>query len=390
MVVMNVASYGFTLVAARVLGPLDYGAFAAMMALILVVNVVSLGFQATAARRVAVDPQHRAAIEITLSSAARRAALVLAIIAVVSAPVLSATLQLGSWLTVVPLAGAAVILTLVGTDLGILQGAERWVGFALAVVSFGLARLIVGSAVMLVWPTTFGAVMGVVAGLLVPLGVARLALRRRPGASRWDGTTSGTSGVLHEALHGTHILFAFFTLSSIDVLLARAILAPEAAGLYAAGLILTKGVLFLPYFVSVIAFPRLARGGSIRLHLWGLSAVLGIGACVVAVTALDPDLVLRFVGGAQYAPVRDELWRFALLGTMLAGVQLLVTTALARRHVGAVWWLWATVGAVVAGSRLVTTADGLLTLVLVADTLLVIVLTLVTRRDRVVEAAPSV
>ncbi len=52
MGVMNVTTYGFTIVAARVLGPREYGALGALMGLLLIVNVASLGLQATGARRV--------------------------------------------------------------------------------------------------------------------------------------------------------------------------------------------------------------------------------------------------------------------------------------------------------------------------------------------------
>jgi len=63
MAVMNVASYALTNVAAHVLGPVGYGAFAALMGLVLVLGVASLGLQATAARRVAADATHREAVE---------------------------------------------------------------------------------------------------------------------------------------------------------------------------------------------------------------------------------------------------------------------------------------------------------------------------------------
>src|SRR3712207_4544190 len=63
MGLMNVSTYGFTILAARVLGPSEYGALAAVAGLLLILNVVSLGLQATGARRVAAAPQHRLAIE---------------------------------------------------------------------------------------------------------------------------------------------------------------------------------------------------------------------------------------------------------------------------------------------------------------------------------------
>jgi len=63
MAVMNVTTYAFTILAARLLGPAEYGALAAVMGLLLVVNVLSLGLQATGARRVSAAPHHRPQIE---------------------------------------------------------------------------------------------------------------------------------------------------------------------------------------------------------------------------------------------------------------------------------------------------------------------------------------
>ena len=51
MFVLNITTYGFVIAAAHILGPDDYGALAAWMNLLLVVNVGSLGLQATTARR---------------------------------------------------------------------------------------------------------------------------------------------------------------------------------------------------------------------------------------------------------------------------------------------------------------------------------------------------
>ena len=63
MGVMNIATYGFTIIAARVLGPRGYGAFAALMGLLLVIMVAALALQATAARRIVATPDHVHQIE---------------------------------------------------------------------------------------------------------------------------------------------------------------------------------------------------------------------------------------------------------------------------------------------------------------------------------------
>ncbi len=102
---------------------------------------------------------------------------------------------------------------------------------------------------------------------------------------------------------------------------------------------------------------------------------------VLAVVAVLPALALVFVGGSEYAALQGELWAFAGLGAVLAGVQLLVYSAIARRHAGAVWYLWAALVAITAGLAVVSTTTELLTLVIVVDATLLVVLTLVTRRD---------
>ena len=63
MAVMNVATYAFTVLAAYVLGPKQYGALAGLMATLLVLSVVQLGLQATGARRIAAEPEHAGEVE---------------------------------------------------------------------------------------------------------------------------------------------------------------------------------------------------------------------------------------------------------------------------------------------------------------------------------------
>ncbi len=387
MGVMNVAAYAFTILAARRLGPAGYGALAAMMGLVIVVNVVSLGLQATAARRVAADPGHRAQVEAEITVTARRAALLLAIVCLALSPVLALVLRLDSWLTAAALAVPAAAYAVMGGDVGLLQGEGRWAGFAAVFLSLGIARLGFGAAALLLWSRPLGAMLGVAAGSVVPAVIARLAVARAgppsPGPSpRLDAGHGPEPGVLREAVTSSHALFAFFALTSIDVLLARVALPEHEAGLYAAGIILAKAVLFLPYFLTVVAFPAMARRGAHRhLHLWGLAGALAIGAVVVAGVALLPGLALQFVGGTEYAALSGRLWTFAALGTVLAGIQLLVYSALARRHRGAAWWLWGALALIAAGLVVVTTATGLLALVLAVDATLLVVLTLATRRD---------
>ena len=87
-------------------------------------------------------------------------------------------------------------------------------------------------------------------------------------------------------------------------------------------------------------FPDLARDETRRSRLRAVLAVLALGALATAATAALPRLALLLVGGEQYAGVAGRLWLFALAGSALALVHLLVQDALARhahRVVVVVW-----------------------------------------------------
>ena len=60
---MNLSTYGYTVLAAHTIGKDAYGAFSALMGALLVISVLSLGLQATGARRIAAHPDQVVAIE---------------------------------------------------------------------------------------------------------------------------------------------------------------------------------------------------------------------------------------------------------------------------------------------------------------------------------------
>lgn len=386
---MNAATYAFTLLCAHRLGPVDYGAFAAMLGLVIVVNVLSLSLQATAARRVAAAPGDRQIIEARVMGTSVRAGLLLALVCVLGTPLLTSALRLDSWLTAGLLAVPAFCFAVMGGQAGILQGEHRWVPLAAVFASLGIARLAVGAAAIALWPTSLGAMVGGVAiAALVPVTVGAVALRRARVAAGLVGLPPATgrrhTRVLREVVLSSQALLAFFALATVDIVVARSVLDEHHAGLYAAGLILVKGVQFLPQFVIVVGYPAMARhGGNHHLHLWGLALVLLIGGIATAGVAIWQDAALAVVGGPLYAEVGRNLWLFAVVGTLLAAVQLLVYSSLAKLHHAAVGILWVAVAVIAVAGFVVSTGPQLLAVVAAVDVLLLVVLVAVTRRDDV-------
>ena len=344
MMGMNIAAYGLTLVAARSLIPREFGALTALLGILLVGNVASLGLQATTARRLAVDPAHAAAIigvtiRVTLIVAAAVAAAV-----ALSSVVLTPILKLDSVWPVI-LCGATLFpLTLMGAQAGIAQGTERWGSLTTIYLANGIGRLVGGSVAIAVHPGVNSAMIGIALGAWLPVvaGARLLALQSS------DHVLVSRRGLVSEAILGTHALLAFFVLSNMDSFIARNHFDVHDSGLYASGLILAKAALFFPQFVSVIVFPELARANSQHARLRAVTIVAGFGLLAVAATAVLPKVALILVGGEQYADMTSRLWLFALAGSVLAIVHLLVFDALARHAHGIAIMLWIAVAAVAA------------------------------------------
>jgi O-antigen/teichoic acid export membrane protein len=384
MLVLNVSTYGFTIASAHILGPTDYGALAAWMNLLMVVSVGSLGVQATAARRLSSGEHDRENVVPHLVRLTVVTSVALGGLLLVLTPVINVTLQLDDLLMAALLAASAVPLTLVGGLTGILQGERRWGALSAVQICLGVPRLIVGLALMAWRPDPLWGAVSITIGLLPPVVVGLRALRPRHPHARLG--RSGLRSLVLEMVHNSQALLAVFALSNVDLIVARHVLPSHDAGLYAAGLILSKAVSLLPQFVSMVAFPSMASGESPRTFVLAVGAVVGLGGLATAATALLPGLALVFVGGTEYDDIRDRLWAFAVLGTALACLMMVVYALLARGGQRSVYLTWAALVALIALGLTAGSIAGLLTIVIAVDVVLLLVLVVAARRS---PAAPS-
>lgn len=372
IMVTNIATYGFQIIAARILGPGQYGGVASMMSLLLVVGVVQLGMQATASRRVTETPGQERAIERTVLRATYRAAIVVGVVMAAASPLVSRVLRLDSIYPALLVAVCAVPLTVMGGQAGVLQGERRWLDLAMVYLALGIPRVIVTTAAMWIRPTEGAAMAGVALAQFAPAIVGWWVLRRRAAG---DAKPGPVKPVVVEMLHGSFALLGFFALSNVDILIARNVLSDHVSGLYAGGLILTKAVLFLPQFVVIIAFPSMSAEASRRSALVkSLALVGGLGACAIAGSWLLSWLAMIFIGGPDYAEIEGLLWVFAILGMVLSVLQLLVYSVLARRSRLSAYLLWIAVAAALSLGAMQTTVEGLVWAVLSVDAALAAVL----------------
>lgn len=379
----QVAAYGVSVIAARALGPQRFGIVAALLGILLIGNVVALGIQAVAARRLV----HIAHAQQGSSGAALlRAGLVgglgVAAATILVSPALMWLLELDSWPLLLIVALTFVPLTWAGAMYGVAQGRESYGRLAAAYALVGVGRGIGGVAGALLTSSVGGTIIGIAVGTALGAIAARVAVAPLV-AQRDTVATHPLSGTFSESAHATHALLALYVLTTIDVLIARALLGPTDAGLYGVGAIIAKIAFWLPQFVGVVAFPRFADGRRARATALSLLAVAGIGLLVTLATAALPSLVVGAAGGAQYAALQPVAWLFAAAGAMFAIAQALLLTRLAIDDRLAVIAVWLAVGLLVALATWVLphTVTGLVTSALAAGSALALAGLAVTVRE---------
>lgn len=334
--IAQVAAYAVSVVAARALGPDGFGILAALLGILLIGSVLAMGIQAVAARRlVQVDAHDRdgAARSMLRDGLIGGGAVALATAAI--SPLLIWLLRLDGWGSLLLAAATFIPITWAGAQYGVAQGRESYRRLATVYALVGLGRGIGGVVGALVTGTVLGTMAGLALGTALGAIAGRLVVIPLAAAPR-----ARLDGFFSESAHATHALLALFVLTNIDVLLARALLDAEQAGIYGVGAVIAKVAFWLPQFVGVVAFPRFADDRRGRATIVSLAAVATIGLLVVAATAALPGLVVGFVGGSAYASLVPVAWLFAAIGATFALAQALLLTRLAiddRKAVIAVW-----------------------------------------------------
>jgi O-antigen/teichoic acid export membrane protein len=180
-----------------------------------------------------------------------------------------------------------------------------------------------------------GALAGQALGVAVVLVCAGWLLR---GDLIGRGTGAATSGLRRKpdvrAVSAGLAFVAFAVISNLDILMAKLFLPSEDVGLYAALSTIGKVVMFLPGAIAVVMVPNAARARHSRGEA---GRVLRIAAMLVLVTtviaavpaALEPELVIRTMFGAEYLGATNGVLPMVCAGAGMALLYLLVIYSVA-------------------------------------------------------------
>jgi O-antigen/teichoic acid export membrane protein len=358
----NGAAYALSIIAARMLVPAEFGALGAMLGILIIVSTLSISIQTLTARRVSTAGANRAAVEgqaIRFSVYIGAAIVVLGVLAAWPlAPVFSipyAALAMGF---------ASLGFVALGTGaLGIAQGREEHLRFSYGFIANGFGRAGFGILFVVIFPSIIGISAGILVGCAVGALVSYLIICPRT----WSRSLA--PGGTAEFAHIAHALIVLFTLTNIDVLLARIFLSEDLSGEYSVGVLLAKIAFFLPNAIIIVLFPKMTAANSRRTVLVATGLTAALGVIITSFSLLFGPLVTRILGGAQYADLGSEAWLFALEGSAFALVQVLLYARLAaqdRKAVASVWIALVVLVIVVVGWRHDSVAEIVTTVVAVS------------------------
>ena len=375
----NGTAYLLSMVSARILDPADFGALGALLGLLVIIATLGISIQALTARRVSTaSASEREDVE---GQAIRLSVLVAIAIGIGAGVVAWPVSVIFSIPILAVLTGVASLgFVVIGSAaMGIAQGREEHVKLSIAFIANSASRALGGILGVVVLQSVTGVGFGVLIGCAIGAAIAYQLIAPKTFSPKLK------DGISIEFGHVAHALIVLFTLTNIDVLLARVFLTEDLSGEYSVGVLLAKIAFFLPNAIIIVLFPKMSGGGSHRaLYIaTGLTAMVGVVITLASVFA--GDLIIAVLGGSQYKELGGEAWLFALEGSAFALVQVLLYSRLAaqdRRAVLAVWGALAVLAVVVIGWRHNSVAE-IVTSVVAVSLVLTVVGFILDRRQNV-------
>jgi O-antigen/teichoic acid export membrane protein len=349
----QLASYLLNVLAARLLVPAAFGELGSLLAVLVIGAVPAMGMQTVTALRVARRDSEGELVALALTTGGIITAVVLA-----ATPLLMALLHLDSPAPGILVALALTGITFTGLCYGILQGQHRFTAMAALLLTDAVGRVGATLVGLVITRTATGALAG------TAIGAAGVAIVGWLVTGRPRPRKHGRSHV-GDVLHAVSAMLALVLLVNLDLVLARHYLPAHDAGEYAVGAIVAKIAYWLPQAVAILVLPRLAsEQGRRRMVPIALAVCAALDLVVVAGAAFLGPTVVSVIGGADYADSPIPVWPFALVGSMLSLVQILLFSRIASNDRWSTLLIW---GAVAVEIVLVTTwLNGAITQVVTA------------------------
>jgi len=342
-----VFAYGFSILAARRLGPVEFGVLGAASTIVLTLNQVSAPMAlvvTNAIARLAAAGQAgklRRFVAITQRATGLGLMALLAFGALVVYPI-SAALHV-PWLTLLlALAWFAAGLEIIFWR-AVQQGLQTYLSLSINLVLEAAARLLVGWLLLIAGLGANGAVLAYGVAALLATGMAYFPLRSRLNIAPLDSAID-LHGLFLFSTQAFAVTLCYAVLTSADFLAVKRFLPEVQAGLYAAMQMFGKLAFTGFSALYTVMFSEVShdhtQSQDTRPILWrvlGLITLLGVSA--IGLTALLARLLIAWTVGQDYLAAAPLLTGYLTTTVMFAVIVTINTFHLARREGHFISWL---------------------------------------------------
>lgn len=336
MILAGAFDYAVNVVAGRWLGPLEYGVFISVTAILQVLLLLSIAIRMVVAFYTADLSAQNDSLN-RVGTLLRRVwkwawgwGLLATALMALASPLLKRLLHLpNAW----PLLGASsmvLFLFLRESMYGALQGIQAFGGLGLVQVIQALLRLAFAAGLIWLGGSATGAIVAQPLSCVFALAVALWWLRPqfKAGGKVVDQPVSWRASAY--TLVG---LTAFGLLTNLDALFVKHFFTPQVAGNYGPVVTLSKVCLFLPWAIGMLLLPKVthrrATGRDPRsLLLMAMVGALAPGFAVSFLCFLFPGVLVKVIFTAAYTNPGIVLGLVSLAASLYAGLYIWLNYAL--------------------------------------------------------------
>ena len=322
VIAANVIGLAITVVFARLLGASGYGSLAALISAFIILMVPGSALQIAVAREVSrPGTDVGAAVRPWLGRLAL-ATLAVAVLAIPLRGALAAAIGVDEEWAAAAVPVTAMLWMIVAVMRGALQGFGLYRVVAVSIVGEGIARLILGLALVGLGLDVTGAFLGTPLAL-VAVGAALAVLLGPHLPPAPEHGIARLTELLARARAPVAGLTLLFVLQEVHVIVVKHEADGDAAGSYAVAAVAAKAIIWVAVGLGLYLLPEVARragnGIDARPVLRRTLALIGVlGVPMVLVYAVAGEPLLRIVFGDDLAEASGALPLLGLAMTLLA------------------------------------------------------------------------
>ena len=339
----NLGQFIYHFIAGRFLGKAHYGDLAVIISLLGLISIIQLSVGLTIVKFIAAAKNEK---EISnLAKWFNRWAFflggILAVFTLILSPLVVDFLHITEPAAVYLLAPTLFLTVIIFTQRSILQGLLFFGRFVTSLLTEVTSKIILTVIFVLLGLKVFGAMGGILLGVLTSFFITRHLLSRYLTGQR--GNRPNVVPLLRYSLPVFLQGLALTSMYSTDFILVKHFFSEGEAGVYASLAVLGRVAFFGSSPIIHVMFPLVAKKHAadepyLKFFYLSILLVMGISSLVILLYFFYPKFVVSLLYGAEFIEGAPLLWWFGLFMSILCVATLFTQFYLSIEKTKAIWF----------------------------------------------------